>query len=120
MDKLIEQITPQYMSASMIDTDTFIESFKKNNCELIDIRMDFEREIYNLQFGLNIPLNELAKRQDEIPSNKQIVLACPTGPRSIIGWTYLKSKGYDVVFLKGGLDGLLSTLKGSKAKEFLE
>jgi len=119
MDKLIEQLTPEYMGGAMINIDSFLESYKAGDCELVDVRMDFERDVWELKFGLKIPLNELGKRSNELPEDKRIVLSCPTGPRSIVAWTYLKSKGYDVVFLKGGLDGLTSTLKGGQAKQFL-
>ncbi len=119
MDELIEQITPEYMGGAMMDLESFIECHKDGSCELVDLRMDFERDVWDLKFGLKIPLNELGKRSNELPNNKKIVLACPTGPRSIVAWTYLKSKGYDVVFLKGGLEILTATLKGGQAKQFL-
>jgi len=115
----MKQITPKYMSTAMIEVEDFLALYKERNCELVDIRMDFEREIWQLGFGLKIPLNELSERQEELPKDKRIVLICPTGPRSIVGWTYLRSQGYDVVFLKGGFDTLTSTLKGGRAKAFL-
>ena len=119
MKDFIKQITPKYMSTAMVDIETFLEQYREGKYELIDIRMAFEREVWELKFGLKIPLNELSVRQGELPKDKRIVLGCPTGPRSIVAWTYLRSEGYDVVFLKGGLDGLTSALKGGKAKEFM-
>jgi rhodanese-related sulfurtransferase len=119
MDQFIKQITPKYMGTSMINIEEFLALYQEGGCEFVDIRMDFEREVWELKFGLKIPLNELSERQGELPKDKRIVLGCPTGPRSIVGWTYLRSEGYDVVFLKGGLDGLVSTLKGGQAKAFL-
>ncbi len=119
MEAFMKQLTPKYMSTAMVDIEEFLVLYKEGTCEFVDIRMDFEREVWEVKFGLKIPLNELAERQDELPKEKKIVLGCPTGPRSIVGWAYLRSQGYDVVFLKGGLDGLVSTLKGGKAKAFL-
>jgi len=119
MDQFIKKITPEYMGTAMISIEAFLALYKEGECEFVDIRMDFEREVWELKFGLKIPLNELSERKEELPKNKRIVLGCPTGPRSIVGWTYLKSEGYDVVFLKGGLDGLIATLKGGAAKAFL-
>ncbi len=119
MESFIKQLTPEYMGTAMMDIDTFLELYKEKKCEFVDIRMDFEREVWELKFGLKIPLNALAERKEELPKEKKIVLGCPTGPRSIVGWTYLRSEGYDVVFLKGGIDGLTAALKGGKAKAFL-
>ena len=119
MEAFVKQLTPQYMNDAGIEREVFLELYQEGKCEFVDIRMDFEREVWELKFGLKIPLNELASRQEELPKEKKIVLGCPTGPRSIVGWTYLKSQGYDVFFLKGGLDGLIATLKGGRAKDFL-
>jgi rhodanese-related sulfurtransferase len=120
MEAFMKQLTPKYMSTAMIDVEAFLVLYKEGGCEFVDIRMDFEREVWELGFGLKIPLNELTERKAELPRDKRIVLGCPTGPRSIVGWTYLRSEGYDVVFLKGGLDALTATLKGGQAKAFLE
>ena len=119
MDAFIKQITPKYMSTAMIEVEDFLTLYKEGTCELVDVRMDFERKVWELNFGLKIPLNKLSERQEELPKEKRIVLICPTGPRSIVGWTYLRSQGYDVVFLKGGLERLTSVLKGGKAKAFM-
>jgi len=120
MESFIKQLTPKYMGEASIGLEEFLVLYREGKCEFVDVRMDFEREVWELKFGLKIPLNALAERKAELPRDKKIVLGCPTGPRSIVGWTYLRSEGYDVLFLKGGLDGLTATLKGGKAKEFLE
>ena len=119
MEALIEQITPAFMNSTMVDVETFIALHKEGKCTFVDIRMAFEREVWAFHFGLAIPLNELAKRRDELPKDTLIVLACPNGPRSIIGWSYLASEGYNVKFLKGGMEALTATLKGGAAKAFL-
>ena len=119
MESWVKQLTPEYMGGASIDLDAFLALYKEGGCEFVDLRMDFEREVWELKFGLKIPLNALAERKEELPKEKKIVLGCPTGPRSIVGWTYLKSQGYDVLFLKGGLDGLTAALKGCRAKAFL-
>jgi rhodanese-related sulfurtransferase len=118
MDKWIQKVVPGYMAEASIDIDTFIKLYNNGECEIVDIRMDFEYDVWSLNFGLNIPLNELGHRIDELPTDKLIVLSCPTGPRSIVAWTFLDSKGLNVKFLKGGLSELTAALKGSRAKEF--
>ncbi len=120
MEDLIQQVTPAFMNTTMVDVETFISLHKEGKCTFVDIRMDFEREVWDFKFGLQIPLNELGKREAELPKEGLIVLACPNGPRSIIGWTYLAAKGYEVKFLKGGMEALTATLKGGAAKAFLE
>ena len=67
----------------------------------------------------NIPLNELPNRLNELDKNKTIVTACPHKDRAIIAMTFLKTKGYDVMYLKDGLIGLAEYLRGDNAKDFI-
>lgn len=119
MDAWITQVTPEFMGTAMMDVESFLEAYSAEACEFVDIRMDFERAVWEMKFGLQIPLNRLGECIEDLPKEKLIVLGCPTGPRSVVAWTYLSSKGYNVKFLKGGLDALTSALKGRRAKAFL-
>lgn len=46
---------------------------------------------------VNIPLNELEDRLDEIPKDRRIVTACAVGGRAARAAALLKSFGYNVV-----------------------
>jgi rhodanese-related sulfurtransferase len=79
-------------------------SFKKNqeNYTIVDIRnrSEFQNEQY-FENAINIPLNELRKSLDEIPTKKPIVVHCAGGYRSAAGSSIIEkelkdSKVYDL------------------------
>ncbi len=58
----------------------------------------------------NIPQGKLAKRLDELPRDKKIVLICNTGARSYEAQITLEDKGFKTVFnLQGGMAALRKT-----------
>lgn len=118
MENLIKTITPKNMGLKvMISIEDFILAYNENKVELLDVRADFERDIWQLNFGLQIPANELPNRLEELPKDKIIVCTCPLADRSIIARTYLQSIGIESKYLRGGMIDLVSRLKGGKAKD---
>jgi len=87
---------------------------------LVDIRFKEETMAWKMGFGLQIPLNELPKRLNELPKDKIIVTACPHKERAAMAMTYLRTKGYNARFLTDGLIGLAENLRGDNAADFLE
>jgi len=70
---------------------------------LVDIREDWERELYNIG-GMHIPIGELITHINELPKDKDIVLYCEKGIRSVIAIQRLESIGYNHLFnLSGGM-----------------
>lgn len=70
---------------------------------LIDVREDFERELYNIG-GLHIPLGELNSRLDEIEKNRTVVIYCTRGIRSAIAIQRLEGRGFaNLLNLTGGM-----------------
>ncbi len=58
----------------------------------------------------NIPQGKLAKRLDELPRDKKIVLICNTGARSYEAQITLEDQGFKTVFnLQGGMAALRKT-----------
>ncbi|MBD3840229.1 MAG: rhodanese-like domain-containing protein [Epsilonproteobacteria bacterium] len=84
---------------------------------MLDVRYPFERDVWGVNFSINIPLNELPDRLGELPKDKIIVCACPEACRSNIAKQYLAFKGYDAKILTCGLLKLMERLKGGKAKD---
>jgi rhodanese-related sulfurtransferase len=87
--------------------------------QLIDIRFHEEYAAWQVGPSINIPLNELPKRLDEIDNSKIVVTACPHKDRSIIAMVYLRSKGIKAKYLTDGLIGLAENLRGDNAEEFI-
>ena len=93
---------------------------EEGKAQLVDIRFREEYEAWHMPLAINIPLNELPRRLDELDKSKTIVTACPHKDRAIMARTYLKLKGYDARYLKDGLLGLAEYWRGDSAKEFID
>ena len=64
------------------------------NTTVIDVRTPEEFIQGNVPGSINIPLNTLAHRVDEIKVlNTNIVLCCASGGRSFSAYQYLKAQG---------------------------
>lgn len=96
----------------MINSISVIDLQQKiNNLDdfiLIDVRESFEREHFNIG-GLHIPMQTVFERVDEIPKDKNVVLYCQKGIRSMIVIQRLSEKfGYqNLINLQGGMDAWL-------------
>lgn len=70
---------------------------------MVDVRENWEREAYNIG-GIHIPSGELMGRQNELPKDKDIVLYCEKGIRTVIAIQRLESAGFDnLINLSGGM-----------------
>jgi len=112
-----ENIIPSEMKNFRISIEDFIEVYNKGEAELVDIRVPMETKVWQVNFGLKVPANELPKRLAELPKDKLLVVACPKSDRSNMARVYLAEQGFNVKYLVGGLLGLMEYLKGGKAKE---
>jgi len=59
------------------------------NETIIDVRSEQEFAMAHLHGSINIPLQELPDRMDEIKKMKNIVLCCASGARSAAATQYL-------------------------------
>jgi rhodanese-related sulfurtransferase len=70
---------------------------------LVDVREQWERELFNIG-GLHVPMSELAGRLNELPRDKDTVLYCEKGVRSVIIIQRLEGAGYtNLINLAGGM-----------------
>ena len=113
----VTKVIPSEMKKMRIEIDEFIDLYNRGEAELVDIRVPYETDVWQVNFGLKIPANELPQRLDELPKEKLIVVACPKSDRSNMARTYLAEQGFNVKYLMGGLLGLMDRLKGGKAKD---
>lgn len=101
-------------------TRELVDLLQEGKAQLIDIRFKEEYEAWRIGVAKNIPLNELPNRLNELDKDKMIVTACPHKDRAIIAMTYLKTKGYETMYLKDGLIGLAEFLRGDNANDFIQ
>ncbi|MCB9555007.1 MAG: STAS domain-containing protein [Deltaproteobacteria bacterium] len=72
---------------------------------VIDVREAREVQERHIPGVINIPLGELITRRAEFPTDRQIVMVCRTGRRSLHALQMLRSAGStaDIILLRGGM-----------------
>jgi adenylyltransferase/sulfurtransferase len=71
---------------------------------VLDVREPWELEVAQLPGTLNIPMNELPPRLSELDSNRELVVMCRSGGRSMQVAQFLDRQGFrSVANLKGGI-----------------
>ena len=93
--------------------------FDLKNVFLLDVRSKEEAGSISIKMGyhpevesVNIPINEIPDRIDEIPKGKFVAVFCPANVRSAIVYAYLLSKGFtNVRIVEGGYSALTEALK---------
>jgi NADPH-dependent 2,4-dienoyl-CoA reductase/sulfur reductase-like enzyme/rhodanese-related sulfurtransferase len=91
--------------SSLITVGTLKELLSAGTADpqLLDVRNLGEYEASHLQGALNIPVDELRFRLEEVPRDRMIVVHCRSGFRSHLALRILKQNGFtDVRNLTGG------------------
>lgn len=84
-----------------------LPELKNKGAILIDVRSPAEFAANNAPHTLNIPLNELGQRLQEIPRHVPVILACASGTRSGIAKMILKKNGFSDVYNLGAWTNFL-------------
>ncbi|WIY62022.1 CoA-disulfide reductase [Bacillus arachidis] len=79
-----------------------IDHIVQNGGYLIDVREPNELKQGMIKGSVNIPLDELRERLDEIPVNEEIYITCQLGMRGYVAARILMEKGYKVKNVDGG------------------
>ena len=69
---------------------------------LLDVRNPHEWQAGHAEGAAWIPMSELAERQEELPTDREIVVICKTGSRSAQVAKALVAAGYGAVNVAGG------------------
>ena len=70
---------------------------------VLDVREPWELEIARLPATIDIPMAEVPGRLAELPRDREIVVMCLAGGRSLKVAEYLDRQGYRVQNLAGGI-----------------
>jgi NADPH-dependent 2,4-dienoyl-CoA reductase/sulfur reductase-like enzyme/rhodanese-related sulfurtransferase len=74
-----------------------------DNSYLLDVRTRAEFEAGHIEVAVNIPVDEIRNRLDEIPTGKRIDIYCEAGLRGYLANRILRQNGFNEVFnLSGG------------------
>lgn len=104
----------------------YAEEFPEKTADgvILDVRGKAEFDIGHVPGAINIPLNELRSRANELPRGKPVYLYCKVGFRSYLALRALRQRGIKVKTLAGGFDtfrawhrGSLNYLESRKAEE---
>lgn len=89
----------------MINQDELLAKYqdKNSNYYLVDVRTTYEYADHYLPGSVNIPIDDIELRIDELPKDKHIITICEHGIRSGICEKFLKEQGFQVDSLQGGL-----------------
>ncbi|NQU52993.1 MAG: molybdopterin-synthase adenylyltransferase MoeB [Bacteroidetes bacterium] len=105
VDSAINKTQQIYEVKEMLPIELKEAKDSGKNLFLLDVREKYELDICKLQDAIHIPVMEISSRLNEIPSNKQIVVYCHLGIRSLNVAEFLLSEGFtDVYNLKGGIE----------------
>ena len=118
MEQVLRNLTLDYFGNGKhkISPEKF---FGMEKAFLLDVRSKEESDSISIKLkhhsnveSLNIPINEIPDRIDEIPKTKFIGVFCPANVRSSIVYAYLQSKGFQKVrIVEGGYAALTEALK---------
>ena len=73
------------------------------NLTLLDVREDWELGVASVPNVLHIPMGQVADRLAELDRNKEVVVLCRSGRRSLEVAKFLQQNGFKAVNLAGGI-----------------
>lgn len=96
--------------------------FQMENAVLLDVRSREEADSLSIKLAhhdnvqyLNIPINEVPDKLNDIPRDKPLAIFCPASVRSAIVYGFLIAKGFsDVRILMGGYPALTEEVMPGK------
>jgi adenylyltransferase/sulfurtransferase len=91
---MIEEISPRDLQARLAAPDPPL---------VLDVREVWERDIARLPGTVDIPMAEVPGRLAELPKDRDIVVMCRSGGRSLKVSQFLDTSGYRVANLAGGI-----------------
>ena len=91
---MIEEISPRDLQARLAAPEPPL---------VLDVREVWERDIARLPGTVDIPMGEVPGRLAELPKDRDIVVMCRSGGRSLKVSQFLDKSGYRVANLAGGI-----------------
>ncbi|OGI07419.1 MAG: pyridine nucleotide-disulfide oxidoreductase [Candidatus Margulisbacteria bacterium GWF2_35_9] len=80
-----------------------VESLKKEGAVFVDVRSKLEYELGHMENSINIPVDELRDRQNELDHTKKIIVYCNQGKKGYFAFSILSQNNFDNVYnLAGG------------------
>lgn len=90
----MKQVTP-------VEVEKLLSEGKELN--ILDVRETYEIAQGKIPGSVNIPLGELNARVNELDKNKEYIIVCLSGSRSMYGTMILERMGFNATNMIGGL-----------------
>lgn len=104
-----------------IDPPVFFEKWAKGEAVLLDVRAAEELKFLRFPFALEIPINELPARLNEIPRDKIVATLCTAGERSNVAFACLQAQGFENVrIISGGYASIIPEVWPGKVRKTLQ
>jgi len=90
-----------------LDVKTVAQRLKErpDSVVLLDVREPYERDFAAIEPSIHIPMHDVPDRLEEIPKDREVIVYCHTGSRSMMVAGYLVNRGFpSVANLSGGID----------------
>ncbi|GGB40112.1 rhodanese-like domain-containing protein [Virgibacillus dakarensis] len=89
---------------SQITVPELKKKFNDKNVQFVDVRTPQEYQANHRKPFKNIPLSQLAQQMNKLDKNKEVVVICQSGMRSLKAAKILKKQGFkNVTNVKGGM-----------------
>ena len=96
--------------------DEFSTWQQQHDAMVVDVREPSEYEKARIPGAVSIPQADLATRLDEIPKDREILVVCASGMRSLRSAQFLHAVGYErVTNLDGGTNGWVAAQQATPA-----
>ena len=81
-----------------------VEALLSDGVAVIDVRRSYEFEAGHIPGALNIEMNDLTRRAEEISRDEPVLFYCRAGGRSSMAVDAFREAGYDARNLAGGIE----------------
>ncbi|GAA4478863.1 rhodanese-like domain-containing protein [Enteractinococcus fodinae] len=95
----------------MNDFETLTVNDVPDDADILDVRDPYEFDAGHIPGALNIPLDQLPLRIDELDPDTDYFVICRTGGRSARATQYMEMHGYSAVNVAGGCGAWLEADK---------
>jgi len=85
-----------------LDIEVVLAAAPSDRPFLLDVRTETEYAAGHIPGAINIPVDELRNRLQELPRDREIAAYCQVGQRGYIATRILKQAGFRVANLGGG------------------
>ena len=79
-----------------------VNQLDRNQIAIVDVRLPEELALGMLDGAVNIPLQQIRQKINEIPKDRRVLVYCQTGQRSYFASRVLNQLGFDAYNLTGG------------------